>query len=310
MFEVIQEIKPTWVVGENVYGIVNWDGGMVFDQVQSDLEAEGYEVQAVIIPACAVNAPHRRDRVWFVAKSCDKRCNDRSDNREERYIQKNKRTAEKDQSEREGRECGAGEISSTSSDTKCIRCEQCEQQEQSRCRQTLFEGVCNNGDVTDTRSVGRESGTSFRKQIPREEGRPESDLRNKTSDATNSKRSSSEGKLLNRQEKGESGRLNSKDATNTSNQGLQGGKDERITKRERKDRNKQLTRPFCTNWDNFPTQPPVRGRNDGLSSRLVGITFPKWRNESIKALGNSIVPQVALEIFKVIEEYENQPKNT
>ena len=69
MLRCIREIKPRWVVGENVFGIVNWDGGLVFDEVQSDLEAEGYEVQAYVLPACAVNAPHRRDRVWFVAHS-------------------------------------------------------------------------------------------------------------------------------------------------------------------------------------------------------------------------------------------------
>jgi DNA (cytosine-5)-methyltransferase 1 len=67
MLRAIREIQPTYVVGENVFGIVNLDGGMVFEQVQADLETEGYEVQSYILPACAVNAPHRRDRVWFVA---------------------------------------------------------------------------------------------------------------------------------------------------------------------------------------------------------------------------------------------------
>lgn len=55
----------------------------------------------------------------------------------------------------------------------------------------------------------------------------------------------------------------------------------------------------------FPTQSPVRGRDDGLPGRLDGITFSKWRNESIKAYGNAIVPQVALQIFKAIEAYNN-----
>lgn len=67
MLRIIREVQPTWVVGENVSGIVNWDGGLVFEQVQADLETEGYEVTSFILPACAVNAPHRRDRVWFVA---------------------------------------------------------------------------------------------------------------------------------------------------------------------------------------------------------------------------------------------------
>lgn len=67
MLRAIREIQPSWVVGENVLGLVNWNGGLVFDEVQVDLEAQGYEVQPFILPACAVNAPHRRDRVWFVA---------------------------------------------------------------------------------------------------------------------------------------------------------------------------------------------------------------------------------------------------
>ena len=69
MLRVIREVQPTWVVGENVLGFVNWNGGLVFEEVQADLEAEGYEVQPYVLPACAVNAPHRRDRVWFVAYS-------------------------------------------------------------------------------------------------------------------------------------------------------------------------------------------------------------------------------------------------
>lgn len=67
MLRATREIRPGWVVGENVRGLTNWNGGVVFDEVQSDLEAEGYEVLPFLLPACAVNAPHRRDRIWFVA---------------------------------------------------------------------------------------------------------------------------------------------------------------------------------------------------------------------------------------------------
>lgn len=69
MLRAIREIVPTYVVGENVAGLLSWNGGLVFDEVQSDLEAEGYEVQPVILPACSVGAPHRRDRIWFVARN-------------------------------------------------------------------------------------------------------------------------------------------------------------------------------------------------------------------------------------------------
>lgn len=73
MLRVIREIQPPWVVGENVRGLTNWNGGLVFDEVQSDLEAAGYEVTPFLLPAAAVNAPHRRDRIWFVAYSISNR---------------------------------------------------------------------------------------------------------------------------------------------------------------------------------------------------------------------------------------------
>jgi DNA (cytosine-5)-methyltransferase 1 len=69
MLRAIQEIKPKFVIAENVFGITNIDGGLVFEQVCLDLETEGYEVQPFIIPAAAKNAPHRRDRVWFIAQN-------------------------------------------------------------------------------------------------------------------------------------------------------------------------------------------------------------------------------------------------
>lgn len=67
MLRVISEVRPRWIIGENVAGIIN----MELDHCISDLEGEGYEVQTFVIPACSVNAPHRRDRVWIVANSCN-----------------------------------------------------------------------------------------------------------------------------------------------------------------------------------------------------------------------------------------------
>ena len=72
MLRAIREVKPRWVIGENVLGLVNWNGGLVFHEVQTDLEAQGYEVWPYVLPACSVNAPHKRDRVWFVAYSHNK----------------------------------------------------------------------------------------------------------------------------------------------------------------------------------------------------------------------------------------------
>jgi DNA (cytosine-5)-methyltransferase 1 len=57
-------------------------------------------------------------------------------------------------------------------------------------------------------------------------------------------------------------------------------------------------------WQGFPTESPVCSGDDGIPSELDGITFSKWRNESIKAYGNAIVPQVAYQIFKAIEDHD------
>ena len=66
---VLAEVKPTWAIFENPCGILSLEQGVVFENLLSQMEGEGYEVQPVIIPACAVNAPHRRDRVWIVGHS-------------------------------------------------------------------------------------------------------------------------------------------------------------------------------------------------------------------------------------------------
>src|SRR5690606_12535483 len=60
-------------------------------------------------------------------------------------------------------------------------------------------------------------------------------------------------------------------------------------------------------WTGWPSEHPCCGRDDGLSERLDGITFPTWRAESIKAHGNAIVPQFALEIFKAIQAVTPSP---
>jgi len=69
MFRVIREVQPTFVIAENVKGLVNIQDGMVFETVCSDLESEGFEVQTFIIPAAGIGAPHKRERVWIVGYS-------------------------------------------------------------------------------------------------------------------------------------------------------------------------------------------------------------------------------------------------
>ncbi len=249
---VIREVRPTWVIGENVGGILTmvqpgeeievgcqaslFDEGnketileqeFVVETICKDLEREGYSVQPILIPACAVGAPHRRDRIWFIAYRTDagiesmqpgwedgvlsgtsitdtngKRCNNRSDNWEERPIYYDwQRYSEKDQSERDKREYRTSENGSVASYTKSSR------------------------------------GKRKRKQQP---GQVQPDRQNR--------------------------------------------------------------RDIQASWQDFPTQSPVCRGDDGISCGLDGITFSKWRQESVKGFGNAIVPQVVLEIFKMIEE--------
>ena len=186
MLRVIRECSPRWVVGENVRGLVNWNGGLVFEEVCADLETCGYSIQPFILPACAVNAPHRRDRVWFVAYR---------DNAPTKHQIPT------------GRDVSASTLQQS---------------------------------VTDTDSHQRRK------------------------------------------------------------------------RRGHKNKPKKAERYFSVcnarsrDWKDFPSEPPLCGRDDGLPKELDGITFPKWRRESIKAYGNAIVPQVALRIFEAIQEYEKR----
>ena len=73
MYRIICEFNPRWIIAENVKGLLTIEQGMVFKKMLIDLESAGYNAQSYIIPACSVNAPHRRDRVWIIANSTCKR---------------------------------------------------------------------------------------------------------------------------------------------------------------------------------------------------------------------------------------------
>lgn len=94
MFRVIQELRPTWVLGENVVGLVK----LALDDVIADLESEGYTARTFILPASSVGAPHRRDRVFIVAHSSSIGCDNGCNHRQKRSIQnEHKGTTQKDQ---------------------------------------------------------------------------------------------------------------------------------------------------------------------------------------------------------------------
>jgi DNA (cytosine-5)-methyltransferase 1 len=189
MLRAIKEIAPRWVVGENVRGLTTWNDGLVFNEVCSEMESIGYSVAPFIIPACSVNAPHKRERVWIIAYATSK---------------------------------GRREQSSESQGWENRR----------------------------------------------------SDYNDEIWNATNSYSSS-----------------------------LQGRDEQAQEKRQIKGRR---IKPFSehTQWKEFPTESPVCSRDDGFSDRLDSIAFPKWRNESLKAYGNAVVPQVVYQIFKAISQYE------
>ena len=288
MLRAIREIKPRWVVAENVYGLVNWNGGMVFDEVQADLEAEGYEVQPYILPAAAVNAPHRRDRVWFIA-----------------YANGNSRRG-------------------------CASCRK-EQSEHIQCRASRLSKkllTTNANERTAKPSRTSEETKSNRSKKNDEHGSREKHTEQRTgcSDVLQSNSNTDcDGQYqcncnyeINPSERGQYAQCNTKQSdgdgstSNTdcdenamhTNSASEQGKYIRQTREGQSNGSNSRIRPNA--FHNFPTQSPICGRNDGLSTELDGITFPKWRNESIKAYGNAIVPQVALEIFKAIQAYENQ----
>jgi DNA (cytosine-5)-methyltransferase 1 len=75
ILSIVQAKRPSWCVFENVYGHVS----MGLDEVLSDLEGEGYAARPFIVPACAADAPHRRDRVWIIARNVGDTKNERHD---------------------------------------------------------------------------------------------------------------------------------------------------------------------------------------------------------------------------------------
>lgn len=107
MLRIITEVEPKFVIGENVPGII----GMAFKTVCVDLENQGYKVQSFIIPACAVNAPHRRDRVWFIAYSNSFGCKDEQEESGQ-TLHNGKRNYTIEEQSREFQQCRTGKSNS------------------------------------------------------------------------------------------------------------------------------------------------------------------------------------------------------
>ncbi len=357
MLRAIQEIQPTWVIGENVAGILTMvqsgeetevaNGCSIFEEdnrkrvllrqeyvvetICQDLEREGYSIQPILIPACAVGAPHRRDRVWFVAHrtnagtedvrrawentilsdgtapnsdnstgckngpasiTSSKRCCGRCDNREERCIYNDReRNSEENKWKRDKWQHRTGEDGSVASNSQCQGSRQVHEEIQSEKP---------DGDSTDRNGHEWDAAYSDSEKLQKrfKAGRRSHTKKNGTRMDNGIERSG--------------GLQYAPDSDNKRLQGFNVSQWDDAEKREIEERySKQYP---CddrgalptTDWENFPTQPPVCSRDDGLPFDVDSLTIPftKWRQESIKGYGNAIVPQVILEIYKAIEEIE------
>lgn len=247
MYRVISTIKPRWVVCENVYGLINWNEGMVFDKVQSDLEAEGYEVATYVLPAAGVNAPHQRYRVWIIGYN------------KEHSATRSEKAAPDTNGFR--RECP-------------ITCREAKKRRAAGNSQ-YFDCLC----TSQLDQAGSHANCNGRNRMySKDEKQP----------GETGKHAQRDPKPL------------GKHAANTIGKRLQCEKQNRKLARGR-----SLFKGTSHRWRKWPTQSPLCGRNDGLPARLDNITFPKWRAQSVKMLGNAIVPDVALQIFKAIRQYEH-----
>jgi DNA (cytosine-5)-methyltransferase 1 len=278
MLRAIQEIKPQFVIAENVFGITNIDGGLVFEQVCLDLENEGYEVQPFIIPAASKNAPHRRDRCWFIAYSISNANGLRT----------------------KGGMGMDGQILERRKGEK---------------KANGFNNNCENANVTNSDSGGLEGAKKVGWDGINVER--ESQFGFATDTNGNGFNQCNGNDEVNPSEGGEYALGNIESVHNEEpiiehTNGI--GQERRMHEDEskttiRKQFSERNARSIGTpSWDNFPTQPPICGGDDGLSTKLDGITFSKWRAESIKGYGNAIVPQVAYEIFKVLQHIDDSLK--
>ena len=247
MLRAIQEIQPTYVVAENVRGLLTIDGGMVFQQVCADLEAEGYEVQPVLLPAAGVNAPHRRDRIFIIAYA--NKCDDRRTSRADETESRKERLSERHQVWQSSKPSEVQQPAANTKDQRTGRLRNESSKERTRFCDVVSGKPCGLSASTEPAANANSAGIQ-RFQI-------------------------------------------NTGASQSLGQGWQGSQETWDNGR------------FAT-WKNFPTESPICGGNDGLPDRLDNITFSKWRNESIKAYGNAVVPQLILPIFQTIEKLHRE----
>lgn len=321
MLRAIREIRPAWVIGENVAGILTMvqpgketEVGSqtslfgednrkrillrqeyVVETICKDLERERYSVQPLLIPACAVGAPHRRDRVWFVARLItDTACRGSGGTPHESCCENERQNGYKTQqpfvrgcvrasSHSDGERCN-NRSDNWKERPICYDQKRYSEENQSE-RTERKRRTCENG------SVASDSQCSGSGQIQQK-------IQSKQSDGNSFDRNGSEWDVT----YSDTPRLSA--LRLPSNTETEGWKDENGQPLQS---SSNARGTLLTDWwQNFPTQSPVCRGNDGVPFNVDNLTIPftKWRQESIKGYGNAIVPQVILEIFKAIEEVE------
>jgi DNA (cytosine-5)-methyltransferase 1 len=267
MFRLIKEIKPEFVIGENVQGLVNLQNGMVLRQVQDDLEGEGFEVQCFLIPASGIGAWHQRFRVWIVAHSkhngylaAESRCNEKK-NRDEKKNGEDINTSRKFIGTSTNREANKGHERS--------------------------DGYGNDEDVSNTESIG----TGGCRDIDQEEGREGSI--STQSDGTHANVSYTIGQLSN----GCSSTTRDSEAEQIRLECNEGWHWNQV--RSEVERCSEQSKSTNRTW--WQIESDLCGVPNGISREL-----DKDRASRIKSLGNAIVPQMArifgLAIKKVLSD--------
>lgn len=337
MFRAIRQIHPTWVVGENVNGIKTMvescqvtqmgrsdylfeenhlyreESRFTLDKICADLEAEGYSVQPIVIPACAIGAPHRRDRVWIIAH--------RSDPRAETVQQEGQ-----DRPQPRSRRHGSGTTPSYAHGTR---------QRRRKNKQKPFTECSRTPNLGTRRSKRLASHTlqhrSHEVHQDHQSQFPDGARANSLGGQWSSSHSYSNGGKTLQASKGleRTGRKRDVQPKERSTSpewtdrlsgfplsphangcGWDEGEHEYASSQKPQQGESQSSGADSpqSRWRNFPTQSPVCRGNDGIPFDVDSLTisFPKWRQESIKAYGNAWVPQVAYEIFRAIEAEENK----
>ena len=339
MYRAIDEIQPTWVVAENVAGILTMveqgevskvaGSATLFDafddlrgrfelretftlqRICTDLESHGYAVQPVLVPACAVGAPHRRDRVFIVARRIASDTDNRADRRTPREDE-GKGREERIQERHEVRKPDEpNQVRPTSegnapTDTACGG-------EGTPRPSASVEGCGGDADIQSSERKPTTERDSGLHAIPRHAADTEGECGQRMRPEQSETRGTSQE---------QSGGRGGEDGHDQSFADYYRKRLERWYDCEEGRPGQAEDRPVgFVNQDNgiagnsrwlaFPSVSPVHRGNDGLPFDVDRLTlsFGKWRTEALKAYGNAIVPQVMYEIFRAIEQVENPQRH-